>query len=305
MRIIHTADWHLGARIGNLRRLDDQLAQVENVLTICDENKADVLLVAGDVFEADEADDLDEIRRPLAEMLEPRVAGGLSVLMLPGNHDHPSVFPLLERAQQLSGKIPSGTPRVFFRSQPRTVSRTGRDGTSVQFLLLPWPHPSTYLDGSEELMGGAKLRAHLAEKWRRQVAEMTEKARQYPEPIVLASHILVSGADLGTGYRLTEHDDIPVSESEIPTFAYVALGHIHKPQLIGGRRWARYSGAIERMDLGEADHDRGVVMVDITPDGKLAQDPVFLQLNACPFYRVEVDGSAGLDGLTRASRLLN
>jgi hypothetical protein len=75
-----------------------------------------VLLVACDVFEADEADDLDEIMRPLAEMLEPRVANGLSVLMLPGNHDHPSVFPPLERAQQLSGKIPSGTRHVFFLS---------------------------------------------------------------------------------------------------------------------------------------------------------------------------------------------
>jgi hypothetical protein len=63
--------------------------------------------------------------------------------------------------------------------------------------------------------------------------------------------------------------------------------------------WARYSGAIERIDLGEADHDRGVVMVDITPDGKLAPAPVSIELNACPFYRVEVDGSAGLDGLAR------
>jgi hypothetical protein len=53
------------------------------------------------------------------------------------------------------------------------------------------------------------------------------------------------------------------------------------------------------MDLGEADHDRGVVMVDIAPDGRLAQDPVFIELNVCPFYRFEVDGSAALEGLAR------
>jgi exonuclease SbcD len=147
-------------------------------------------------------------------------------------------------------------------------------------------------------MAGPALRAHLAEKWRAQVAQMTETARERPnEPIVLASHVLVSGADIGTGYRLTEHDDIPVAEGDLPPFSYVALGHIHKPQTIGGRRWARYPGALERMDMGEADQARGVILVEIDREGRLAEDPAFLPLPACPFYRVEIDGSAGMRGL--------
>ena len=77
MRIMHTADWHLGARIGPLRRIDDQLAQVERVLALCDEHKADVLFVAGDVFEVEETDDLEAIMKPLSEMLQRRVANGL------------------------------------------------------------------------------------------------------------------------------------------------------------------------------------------------------------------------------------
>ncbi|MDQ6877557.1 MAG: exonuclease SbcCD subunit D [Candidatus Dormibacteraeota bacterium] len=298
MRIMHTADWHLGARIGTLRRIDDQLAQVERVLELCDENKADVLLVAGDVFEVEETDDLEAIMKPLSEMLQPRLSNGLSVLLLPGNHDHGSAFPLLERAQRLGGTAPSGTPRVFFRARPANVSRVGRDGNRVQFLLLPWPRPSTYLDGSEPLMAGPALRAHLAQAWRNQVAEMTQTAKEsLDQPIVLASHILVSGADIGTGYRLTEQDDVPVAEADIPSFSYVALGHIHKPQTIGSRRWVRYSGAIERMDMGEKDHDRGVVFVEIGADGRLVQDPEFLELPACPFYRVAIDGSKGMEGL--------
>ena len=65
MRVIHTADWHLGARIGTLRRIDDQLAQVERALALCDDHKADVLLVAGDVFEVEETDDLEAIMKPI------------------------------------------------------------------------------------------------------------------------------------------------------------------------------------------------------------------------------------------------
>jgi exonuclease SbcD len=259
-----------------------------------------VLLVAGDVFEVEDTDDLDAIMQPLAAMLEPRVANGLSVLLLPGNHDRGRAFQLLERAQRLNGATVRGTARVIFRAKPAIVSRTGRDGTTVQFLLLPWPRPQAYLDGLEPLMAGPAMRAHLAEKWRAQVAQMTETAREHAdEPIVLASHVLVSGADIGTGYRLTEHDDIPVSEGDLPPFTYVALGHIHKPQTIGGRRWARYPGSLERMDMGEADQPRGVVLVDIDREGRLAEDPAFLALPACPFYRVEIDGSAGMKGLAQ------
>src|SRR5262249_24985562 len=76
-------------------------------------------------------------------------------------------------------------------------------------------------------------------------------------------------------------------------------GHIHKPQTIGGRRWARYPGSLERMDMGEADQPRGVVLVDIDREGRLAEDPAFLDLPACPVYRVGIDGSAGMDGLAQ------
>jgi DNA repair exonuclease SbcCD nuclease subunit len=138
------------------------------------------------------------------------------------------------------------------------------------------------------------MHARLAQAWRDQKDRLLEVARGLgPEPLVLASHVLVRAPDIGTGYGLSEHEDIPVEEGDLPLLDYVALGHVHKPQAIGGRRWARYSGAIERLDMGEAEHDRGVVLVDIGQQG-LREDPAFLPLDPSPFYRVTVDGHADL-----------
>jgi exonuclease SbcD len=70
-------------------------------------------------------------------------------------------------------------------------------------------------------------------------------------------------------------------------FAYVALGHIHKPQTVSGHEAIRYSGSIERMDLGEAGDQKGVVLVEVGPEG-IQGLPLFLPLESTPIYRVEV-----------------
>jgi exonuclease SbcD len=69
-------------------------------------------------------------------------------------------------------------------------------------------------------------------------------------------------------------------------FDYVALGHIHKPQSLGAPN-VRYSGSIERMDLGEQADQKGCVLVEVGPDG-LVGDPVVLPMPSTPVYEVTV-----------------
>jgi DNA repair exonuclease SbcCD nuclease subunit len=69
--------------------------------------------------------------------------------------------------------------------------------------------------------------------------------------------------------------------------AYVALGHIHQPQTVGGRSHVRYSGSIERLDLGEQRDQKSVVIVDVGPDG-LLDEPRQLPLPATPIYALEM-----------------
>src|ERR1700731_505260 len=88
MRVLHTADWHLADRLGRVDRTSDLRKAVERVAALCDAEKVDVLLVAGDLFsELAGPDGLREAIRHLQLVFEPFVARGGTILTLTGNHD--------------------------------------------------------------------------------------------------------------------------------------------------------------------------------------------------------------------------
>ena len=96
--------------------------------------------------------------QPLAAMLEPQgEPTGCRCCCCPATTTAAAPSRSWSAPSSLGGTTRSGTARVIFRAKPAIVSRTGRDGTTVQFLLLPWPRPQAYLDGSEPLMAGPGL----------------------------------------------------------------------------------------------------------------------------------------------------
>src|SRR6185312_11510645 len=105
---------------------------------------------------------------------------------------------------------------------------------------------------------------------------------------VLAAHVHVRGAELPTLFRISDQEDIVFSDADLPTgFAYVALGHIHRAQCLGGQSHVRYSGSVERMDLGESQDQKSVVVFDIGPEGLLGE-PWTLPLEATPVYEIDI-----------------
>ena len=89
MRILHTADWHLGDRLGRVDRTDDLRKAVERVAAHCKAEKVDVLLVAGDLFsELARPDSLRETIRHWQAVFGEFLETGGTVLTLTGNHDN-------------------------------------------------------------------------------------------------------------------------------------------------------------------------------------------------------------------------
>src|SRR5262249_53011202 len=119
-------------------------------------------------------------------------------------------------------------------------------------------------------------------------------------PAVLGAHVAVQGSQLPRLFRLSEHEDVVFAEGDLPDdFAYVALGHIHKAQSLAGRGSVRYSGSIERMDLGESLDDKGLVVFDVGPGG-LVGEPRTCPLPATAVYEVLVSNpSVDVPGLRR------
>jgi exonuclease SbcD len=299
MRLLHTGDWHLGARLGNQDRLPDQLARLEEVCRYLDEREVDVLLVAGDVFDEHRSEALARIIARLARLLKPRIEAGLWAVFIAGNHDREHVFPLIRGLQDLV--TAEGSPRVVFTERPALVPVTARSGEQAQLMLLPYPTPTRY-DLPDPPKAGwpspdAKRQA-LAEALRERIGELSHEARLTPGvPVVLCGHFLVRGVREGF-YQLSEQEDVPVEPSDLPAYAYIALGHIHKPQTVGAPH-IRYCGSLERMDRGEADDRKMVLLADVVRSG--LRDLMELPLNATPFAHVT---AASEDDLERSAKEL-
>lgn len=297
MRLLHTSDWHLGDQLGTVDRTEDQFRALDHLLGYCDEYKVDALVVAGDVFHEYHGTTLTGLVSRLAERLMPRLERGMRALFIPGNHDREYLFRLLEIIQRLSSG--EARRRIHFVSRPDLLRLEDPRGvSSVQFVLLPYPTADRYLPEDVAVQGYplARRRQEIALAF----ANKLSRAKQEVDPrhpSVLVSHIYVRTAETSSHFRMSENDDIPIEPQEMPDWAYVALGHIHKPQVIGERNYVRYSGSLERLDLGEQYDEKSCVLANIGVAG-LDEEPTLLPLPTTPIYSVDVKGSAEIDALT-------
>jgi DNA repair exonuclease SbcCD nuclease subunit len=121
-----------------------------------------------------------------------------------------------------------------------------------------------------------------------------------PLPSILVAHLHVRNSELPHSlYKIEERNDVVLDPGLIPaSFAYVAFGHIHRAQEIDRSPFIRYSGSVERMDAAERDDDKGVVVVDIGPQG--AASPRVLPLDATPIFDEEIAGPEDVPRLVDA-----
>jgi exonuclease SbcD len=304
MRILHTADWHLGDRLGRIDRTMDLRKGVERIGDYCRTEEVDVLLVAGDLF--------SELARPdgLRDTIEhwQSVFGGFmqrggTILTLTGNHDNETFCRTLTHAMTLAAPTPTEVggiiaPGRFYLATEASLFHftCPRDGVEAQFVLMPFPTPACYFHGNNfpkystpEEKNGRLMTAFLDEL-RRMVQHERHDRRL---PTILGAHVHVRGAEIGPSlFRMSLNDDVIIDDRELSDdFAYVALGHIHKPQCLRNRQHVRYSGSIEKMDLGEANDVKGAVIVDIGPQGRVGE-PRVVPLESTPIYEVTIASPA-------------
>lgn len=302
MRILHTGDWHLADRLGRIDRTDDLRRAVERVADYCRTESVDVLLVAGDLFsELAGAEALrDTIRHLQATFLEFLQTGG-TILTLTGNHDRENFCLTLRAAMSLAAprvELPGATVaqgRFYLATEPSLLRVDDRKtGIPVQFLLMPYPTTTRYLVGEagQRYQGYDERNRALMKAFTETLHELRNGLGFSDDlPAVLSAHIGVRGCDLGRLFRLSEEEDVILDPAAIPTgFAYTALGHIHRAQAVGGNSAVRYSGSIERMDLGEQNDEKSVALFDLGPEG--ISEVRLLPMPSTPIYEINVTDPA-------------
>lgn len=292
MRIIHTADWHLGDWLGKIKRNDDFKSRVETVAHFCDEHSVDVLLIAGDVFsEQASVEDMTRSLQHISQSFASFFARGGTILAITGNHDRDSRINIVRAGMTLATPAAAGGQlergRMYLENELKLVSLTDPSGERVQFVLVPYPTVTRLVEATDVYRTKHEENRLLHMR----IVDWLTTVPLQPDydsklPTVLVAHLHVEGPEVHALYRLDEIDDI-VFEPEFLTagWTYAALGHIHRPQMLSGLPNVRYSGSLDRCDFGELGQSKEVVLFDIGPTG-LQDQPQLLPIAPTPLYDV-------------------
>lgn len=265
--MVHVADVHLGVEsygridpaTGLNSRLLDFTARLDEVVDCAIRERVDLFLFAGDAYRS--RDPSPTQQRELAKRVRRLSDAGIPTFLLVGNHDLPAAS---GRANSLDIFETLGVPNVTVGRHPR-VYRIETAAGPIQIVALPWLRRSA-------LMATQQGRSMSADEARREIQSLAASAiatavetLEPGVPAVLAAHISIEGATYGSERSVLVGEDIVLPRSSVahPAFAYVALGHIHKHQVLGDDPPVVYPGSIERVDFGEERDPKGFMMVEI------------------------------------------
>ena len=272
MKLIHTSDWHLGARLHEEDRAAEHKAFLEWLLGQIQEEKPDALLVSGDVF--DSAAPSASAMKLYHEFVVRAIheAGCPHVIVTGGNHDSPSWLGMSKPALECLGAsvVPAGEEEV--EKECVVVERDGH--VALVVAAIPYLRESELANlvrrEDETRTHDELVRAGYAEHCRRVVAAAREKAG--PAPVVMMGHCVLSGSTLsddvserqrGVSKNVTVGGVKSVDFDALPAVDYLALGHLHVPQKVAGRDVARYSGSPVPMSFSEVGTPKQILVVTL------------------------------------------
>ncbi len=292
MKIIHTADWHLCDELGRNDRTEDLETRVERVAALCVEHDAELLLIAGDLFsEQASVPKMTAAFRHLHEAFLPFFERGGTILAITGNHDRDVRIDAFLTGMKLAVPVKSGAHlaggRLYLANGPAVVVLPDRGGQRVQFVLVPYPFGSRFNVSAADFptpeAANTRVQSIIANWIQKKSGEI-----DLTLPTVLMAHLHVVGHSPHAPYsKWDASKDHQFQFGDLnPMWSYVALGHIHLPQMLGGAAHVRYSGSLDRLDFGETHDEHGVLLLEIL--GANSVDPVRLPIPPTPFHTVEL-----------------
>ena len=256
MRIIHTADWHLGRIFYGVHLTQDQAYVLDQFINLVRDARPDVVVIAGDVY--DRAVPPPEAVSLLDDTLSRLVVGlKTRVVLIAGNHDSPERLGFGTRLLSQSGLHVAGRLGL----DPVWTSPTDAHGP-VNFCAIPYADPAL----ARERLGNPDLFDH-ATAMQAAIAKARE-TRPRGVRSVLVTHALVVGSEESESERpLSVGGTGAIRPSVFDGFSFVALGHLHRPQRAGNDR-IHYSGSLLRYSFSEAGHSKSVNLVEIDAAGR-------------------------------------
>ena len=296
MKILHFADLHLGVEsygridpaTGLSSRLLDFLSALDQVVDYALENKVDLVLFCGDAYKSREPSQTQQ--REFAKRIKRLSTSGIPIFLLIGNHDLPNA---IGRATTTEIFDTLAVTNVYVSNRPDIYRIPTKSGT-IQIVSLPWLRRSALLSKEEaKNLNLEQINQRLQQILTNIITANIPKL-DAGLPSILAGHVWVSGAQVGSERLMTigQEQVLLVSNVAHPAFDYIALGHIHKHQVLSNNPPVVYSGSLERLDFSEEEDDKGFYLVEIEPDKETGERRVVLDFHPVTgrrFLTIDVD----------------
>ena len=295
MRILHFADVHIGVEnysrtdpnTGLSTRLQDFLETFDELVDYAICSDVHLALFCGDAYKS--RDPSQTHQREFAKRIVRLSDAGIPSFLLIGNHDTPHVQ---GRATSLDIYRTLPTPRVTIGDNAMTYL-VETDAGPVQIVAAPWIRRSQFL-AREEMRGLStfEINEKISDTLTNIIQVQAEKLD--PDiPAILAGHVTVNDARTSSEQSMMLGSDHVLLRSSValPQFDYVALGHIHKHQVIGQNPHVVYSGSLQRIDFGEERDEKGFCVIELDsaqPQGSRMSDFHFRPVNARRFLTIDV-----------------
>lgn len=304
MRILHTADWHLGKKLDHFSRLEEQRIVMDEICSIADDQNADLIIVAGDLFDTfnPPVEAVDLLYKTLKRLTN---NGKRPVIAIAGNHDSPDRIDSPNPLARECGILFVGNPDVAI---PKMIIKDGFEITQsengfleiklahynfpIRIITTPYANEmrlKTYLGAENKEQ---QLNQLLQTSW----AKLADKYCDIHGVNILTTHLYM----LKRGGEFLEEPDgekpLRIGNADIiytdcipQQIQYTALGHLHKYQNVGGHSSpVVYSSSPLSYSFSEAGQQKKVVLIEAQPNDEVKYTAIPL-VSGRPLHRKRFD----------------
>ena len=287
MRLIHTADWHLGQRFkDNLDRREEHEHFLNWLLQTIEVQKTEVLIIAGDIF--DSPNPPPYAQQQYYSFLAKLYAQGIckDVVVTGGNHDSPD---RLNAPRELLKVLHVHVVGAILEDSIPAYIALPREAPqpSIVIAAVPFLRDQDILRSQDkESMSGReeRLRQGIASHYQK-CLEAVSHFKDKRIPIIATGHLFAQGCEASPDSERIIHIGTlgQISAADFPAaFDYIALGHLHRAQIVAGKNHIRYCGSPIPLSFSERDYKHQVVLLECMEGGKLEiasqEIPVLRQL---------------------------
>ena len=275
MRILHTSDWHLGKSLEGASRMDEQEAFLNDFIEIVKEKNVDMVIIAGDIY--DSANPPSRAEKMFYDTLKKLSSNGERItLVIAGNHDNPERLVAAGPLARDHGIIMLGTPKSVADTGEygkHMVVDSGEGFVEVEIngeravvLTVPYPSEKRLNEVLYDAMDEEEQRVKTYSERIKTLFDTLSKKYRKDTINIAVSHLFAMGSEeAGSERNVQLGGSFIVDGGCFPEQAqYIALGHIHKPQLVPGtNKKARYAGSPIHYSKKEINFDKKAFIIDI------------------------------------------